>query len=144
MRSKHFLSSGLGFTWQVRRLSFTGCLLDCKQRTDAGSHWSGNTPSRTSEHSGDPRSEIPCGQRRFEPLQTPAAAPGLVGSGSLSAVSCQQRGQRRGRGGGADDRRRGCDDPLELHWLPGNQPSSAEVTQSSASPEEKHQNKLRR
>lgn len=32
MRSKHFLSSGLGFTWQVSKLSLTGCRLDCWQR----------------------------------------------------------------------------------------------------------------
>lgn len=31
MRSKHFLSSRLGLTWQVRRLSLAGDLLGCSE-----------------------------------------------------------------------------------------------------------------
>jgi len=31
IRSKDFLSSAFGFTWQVRRFNLAGCLLDCKR-----------------------------------------------------------------------------------------------------------------
>lgn len=33
MRSKHFLSSKLGLTWQVRRFNLAGGLLGCNEET---------------------------------------------------------------------------------------------------------------
>lgn len=114
MRSKHFLSSGLGLTWQVSRLSLTGCLLDCEHKTDhiklkenIKSTWTWIfTKSKIQEPLTQIQDEL--GTPRKKPDYAVIMDP--VGTYTLSIVSCQCPG-RGGASARANEMLTGCDEP---------------------------------
>ena len=118
MRSKHFLSSGLGLTWQVSRLSLTGCLLDCEHKTDhiklTGSIKSSWTWIFTKLKIQEPVTQIQ--DKLGTPLKKPDCAScwavimDPVGTYTLSIVSCQCSG-RGGASARANEMLTGCDEP---------------------------------
>lgn len=111
MRSKHFLSSGLGLTWQVSRLSLTGCRLDWK--TGMMQSTSGLYTAVRQEGGG---------------LSTGWAAGCNNGSSwHMNTEHCLLPAP--GRGGAkarANEMLTGCDEPLELGWPAGVPPRQLE------------------